>query len=92
MKTVLVLAASLVLAAAPAAAQEPPAPTASTPQQSAVAQMTPAPSIVVRQDEVRQRVAAMEAEREAAQVGSRNWWYTVAAVVVGITAVLLAID
>ncbi|HYW13892.1 MAG TPA: hypothetical protein VE871_18155 [Longimicrobium sp.] len=88
MKKILVLAAALALAAAPAAAQDAPM----VQQQSAVASTAPAPSIFVSQDEIRQRVAASEAEREGAQVGSQSWWYTVAAVAVGVIIALLLID
>jgi uncharacterized lipoprotein YajG len=92
MKKILVLAAALALAAAPAAAQESRSDAPVVQQQSAVASTAPAPSIFVSQDEIRQRVAASEAEREGAQVGSQSWWYTVAAVAVGVIIALLLID
>jgi curli biogenesis system outer membrane secretion channel CsgG len=92
MKKVLVLAAALALAATPAAAQQSAAPVASAQAQSAVVTTTQAPSIFVSQDEIRQRVAAAEAEREGAQLGSSNWWYTVAAIALGVVIALLLID
>jgi uncharacterized lipoprotein YajG len=92
MKKALVLAAALALAATPAAAQEARSPTAAVQAQSAVVSNAVSPSIWVSQDEIRQRVAAAEAEREGAQVGSSNWWYTVAAVALGVVIALLLID
>lgn len=92
MKKALVLAAALALAATPAAAQESAVSTAPVQHQSAVAVSAPAPSLFVSRDEIRQRVAANEAERAGAQVGSSNWWYTVAAVAVGVIIALLLID
>jgi hypothetical protein len=91
MKKALVLAAALALAAAPAAAQEAASPTASV-QQSAAASAAPAPSIFVSPDEIRQRVAAAEAEREGAQIGSTSWWYTVLAVALGVVIAVLLLD
>ncbi|HST57839.1 MAG TPA: hypothetical protein VLK84_04055 [Longimicrobium sp.] len=92
MKKVLVLAAALALSAAPAAAQEFQSDAPVVQQQSAVTTTALAPSIFVSQDEIRQRVAASESERESAQVGSQSWWYTVAAVAVGVIIALLLID
>ena len=43
-------------------------------------------------DEIRQRVAASEAEREGAQLGSSNWWYTVLAVALGVIIAALLLD
>ena len=93
MKKALVFAAALALAATPAAAQQSAVSAVSAQaQSSAVATATQAPSIFVSQDEIRQRVAVAEAEREGAQVGSSNWWYTVAAVALGVVIALLLID
>jgi hypothetical protein len=92
MKKALVFAAALALAATPAAAQEARSPAASVQAQSAVTTTVPSPSIFVSQDEIRQRVAAAEAEREGAQVGSSNWWYTVAAVALGVIIAFLLLD
>jgi hypothetical protein len=91
MKKALVLAAALALAATPVAAQESASPTAAV-QQSAVTSTAPAPSIFVSQDEIRQRVAAAEAEREGAQIGSTSWWYTVLAVALGVLIAMLLLD
>jgi hypothetical protein len=92
MKKVMVLAAALALAAAPAAAQEAASPADAVQAQASVTRTALAPSLYVSQDQIRQRVAASEAERENAQVGSSNWWYTVAAVAVGVVIALLLID
>ncbi|HEX6040949.1 hypothetical protein [Longimicrobium sp.] len=92
MKKALVLAAALALAVTPAAAQESAAPSASVQAQSAVVTTAQAPSIFVSRDEIRQRVAVAEAEREGAQIGSSNWWYTVAAIALGVVIALLLID
>lgn len=90
MKKALVFAAALALAAAPAAAQESASPAAAVQAQSAVT--TAAPSIFVSQDEIQQRVAVAEAEREGAQIGSTNWWYTVLAVALGVVIAFLLLD
>lgn len=92
MKKALVFAAALALAATPAAAQEAASPIAAMQPQSAVASTAPAPSIFVSQDEIRQRVAAAEAEREGAQIGSTSWWYTVLAVALGVLIAMLLLD
>lgn len=93
MKKLLVLAAALALAATPAAAQESQASAAaSVQQQSAVAVAAPAPSIFVSREEIQQRVAAAEAEREGAQIGSTSWWYTVFAVALGVVLAMLLLD
>lgn len=81
MKKLLALAAALVLAATPAAAQQG-APAQPVAQQAA---MQPGmPSLFVSQDEIRQKVAANEAALNGAQVGSQSWWYLVAAIAVGV--------
>jgi uncharacterized lipoprotein YajG len=83
MKKLLALAAALVLAATPAAAQQAAsAPAQPVAQQSAV--QPGMPSIFVSQDEIRQKVAANEAALNGAQVGSQSWWYLVAAIAVGV--------
>lgn len=88
MKKVLMFAAALVLAATPAAAQQSPAAA----QQSAVAGPVEAPLLFVSPDEIRQRVAASEAEREGGQIGSTSWWYTVLAVALGVVIAMLLLD
>ena len=85
MKKLLVLAAAALLSAAPAAAQQAAEAAAETaPTTTAPAAQTVAPSLLVTQDEIRQRVAAAEAQREGAQVGGANFWYMVAAIALGI--------
>ncbi|HEX8395515.1 MAG TPA: hypothetical protein VF665_24400 [Longimicrobium sp.] len=93
MKKFLVLAASLLLAATPAAAQQSvsdAAPTVAAPV------VTAAPAVEAQlfptRDEVRQRVAAAEARRAHAPMGSSDWWYTVAAVALGVIIALLLLD
>ncbi len=93
MKKLLVLAAAALLSAAPAAAQQATdAPAETAPTTSAPAAQTVAPSLFVSQDEIRQRVAAAEAQREGAQVGSSNFWYTVAAIALGIIIASLLLN
>jgi curli biogenesis system outer membrane secretion channel CsgG len=92
MKKLLVVAAALALAASPVAAQEAASPVDGVQAQSAVASGTASPSIFVSQDEIRQRVAAAEAEREGAQIGSTSWWYTVLAVALGVVIAVLLLD
>jgi uncharacterized lipoprotein YajG len=93
MKKLLVLAATALLSAVPAAAQQATdAPAETTPATTAPAAQTVAPSLFVSQDEIRQRVAAAEAEREGAQVGSTNFWYTVAAIALGIIIASLLLN
>ena len=92
MKKILVLAAALALAATPAAAQESRAPTASMRQQGATTSTVPAPSIFVSPDEIRQRVAAAEAEREGAQLERGHVWYYAAAIALGVLIALLLLD
>jgi outer membrane receptor for ferrienterochelin and colicin len=100
MKKLLVLAAAALLAAAPAAAQEaaesPSGDMAVVEQVAAPhqeTQQTPAPSIFVSREEIRQRVAAMEAERngESAQM-NQSFWYLVAAIALGVLVALLLVD
>jgi uncharacterized lipoprotein YajG len=90
MKKLLALAAALVLAATPAAAQQ----SASAPAQPAAQQAAVQPgmpSIFVSQDEIRQKVAANEAALGQAQVGSQSWWWLVAAVAVGVIIAALVL-
>ena len=100
MKKLLVLAAAALLAAAPAsaqqAAQSPNGDQAvieqvAAPQENA--QQAPAPSIFVSRQEIQQRVAAMEAERngESAQM-NQSFWYLVAAIALGVLVALLLVD
>jgi uncharacterized lipoprotein YajG len=91
MKKLLVLAAALALAATPAAAQQSASTANAVQAQSAVVSTAAAPSIFVSQDEIRQRVAAAEAERGNAQMNS-NFWYTVAAVALGVIIAFLLLD
>lgn len=93
MKKLLVLAAAALLSAAPAAAQQTmDAPAETTPATTAPAAQTVAPSLFVSQDEIRQRVAAAEAQREGAQIGSSNFWYMVAAIALGIIIASLLLN
>lgn len=93
MKKFLVLAASLMLAASPAAAQQSvsdAAPVVSAPVTASAASVDA--QLFPTRDEVRQRVAATEATHAGDPVGSRGWWYTVAAVAVGVIIALLLLD
>ena len=83
MRKLLALAAALMLAATPAAAQQSAnAETQPVARQSAV--QPGMPSIFVSPDEIRQRVAANEAALAEAQPQSTNWWWLVAAIAVGV--------
>lgn len=82
MKKLLAMAAALVLAATPAAAQQSASAVQPVAQQQAV--QPGMPSIFVSQDEIRQKVAANEEALSGAQVGSQSWWYLVAAIAVGV--------
>ena len=95
MRKVLYTAAALLLCAAPVRAQQmlatttDPAPQA---QQVSEPRAERTPSLYPTTDEVRRQVAASEARRgDTAPLGSRDWWYLVAAVAVGviIAAILL---
>jgi hypothetical protein len=88
MRKLLAMAAALVLAATPAAAQQ----SANVQAQPAVQQTVVQPgmpSIFVSRDEIRQRVAANEAAFAGAQVGSQQWWWLVAAIAVGVVIAAL---
>ena len=99
MKKLLVLAAAALLAAVPATAQQVESPSgdqAVTEQVAGVqqqAQQAAAPSIFVSRQEIQQRVAAMEAERngESAQM-NQSFWYLVAAIALGVLVALLLAD
>jgi uncharacterized lipoprotein YajG len=97
MKKLLVLAAALLLAA-PAAAQQAQAPDDQpvieqvVVEQQDAQQQAATPSIFVSRQEIAQRVATMEAERNGAQVGSGNFLYMVAAIALGVLIALLLLD
>jgi hypothetical protein len=95
MRKVLITAAALLLCAAPVRAQQAlattvdPAPAAT---QADEQQAPRTPSLYPTTDEVRRQVSAAEAKRNGtAPLGSRDWWYLVAAIAVGviIAAILL---
>lgn len=96
MKKYLVLAASLMLAASPAAAQQSTSDAPAVVTAPAAAAVTTAPSAEAQlfptRDEVRQRVAEAEAKHARAPMGSQDWWYTVAAVALGVIIALLLLD
>lgn len=104
MRKVLVVCAALVLCAGPAMAQQQaqaelraPAGTAvasaPAPQADAPQPQKPAPSLYVSTDEVRRQVQAAEERRSAeAQVGSHNFLWIVAAIVVGVIIAALILD
>ncbi|HEX5725881.1 MAG TPA: hypothetical protein VFX98_10480 [Longimicrobiaceae bacterium] len=108
MRKVLILAAALVLSAGQAAAQQPASngvnetgksavvlPAATLPAAQPGVPAQPAPSFHLSRDEVREQVRVAEQQRatsDAAQVGSRNWWYLVAAIAVGVIVALLILD
>ena len=99
MKKPLLLAAALLLAATPAVAQqstESPAgdqPAVTQPSTSTyAAPQALAPSLFVSREEIQARVAAAEAEREGAQIGSQSFWYLVAAVALGVLIAILLAD
>jgi hypothetical protein len=104
MRKVLIPFAALVLCAGPALAQQQsqdlarapsiaaaaPAP---APQADAPQPQKPAPSLHVSTDEIRRQVQAAEEKRSAeAQVGSHNFLYVVAAVVLGVIIAALILD
>lgn len=87
---------ALLLCAAPLAAQEqsaaaaPPAPASAQPAEPAPgaqpATEAPKPTLEVTREEWRQTFREQDAREERAQagVGSRGWWYLVAAIAVGV--------
>ena len=104
MRKVLVVCAALALCAGPALAQQQsqdlaPAPAAAAaptpaPQADAPQPRKPAPSLYVSTDEVRRQVqaAAADERKSEAQVGSQNFLYIVAAIVVGVIIAALILD
>lgn len=98
MKKLLVLAAAALLAAAPAAAQQAaPAGDQAVAEQVATPQETQqqapvTPSIYVSREEIQQRVAAMEAERNGTAQMNQSFWYLVAAIALGVLIALLLAD
>jgi len=103
MRKVLIVCAALALCAGPALAQQrsqdlAPAPAAaaapaSAPQADAPQPQKPAPSLFVSTDEIRRQVQAAEEQRKAgAQVGSQNFLWVVAAIVVGVIIAALILD
>ncbi len=99
MKKLLVLAAAALLAAAPAAAQQVESPAGDQPsvQQVATAQedaqqQAATPSIFVSREQIQQRVAAMEAERNESAQMNQSFWYLVAAIALGVLVALLLAD
>lgn len=102
MRKVLVAFAALVLCAAPAVAQE----TADAPAQVAAVKAAPAPapaqadvqkeqpaapSLAISSEDVKERVRVIEEQRTEAQM-SQSFWYTVAAVAIGVIIALLLLD
>lgn len=84
MNKLLVAAAALLVAAAPATAQqavEAPGPQQNTQQPAAE---TRTPTVHVTRAEVKQAVQANEERLNRAQVTSTNWWWLVAAIAVGV--------
>lgn len=105
MRKMLIVCAALALCAGPALAQQQlqdragaaagAAVTSSpAPQASPAEQRQPAPSLYVSMDEVRRQVQAAEEERNGtrAQVGSQNFLYLVAAIIVGVIVAALILD
>ena len=94
MRKLLVLAAGLVLAATPAAAQQAaPSPSRDAPAvQHTTSLPTLDPSLYASRAEVREAVAANEAALGETQMGSSSWWGLVLAVALGVVIALLLID
>jgi len=99
MRKMLIPVAALVLCAAPAAAQqsaavapEPAAPAA--PVQAEKQQAPRAPALYPTTDEVRQQVRANEERlgHQQAPLGSKDWWYLVAAVAIGVIIAVLLVS
>jgi hypothetical protein len=93
MRKVLLTAAALVLCAAPVRAQQAlsaNSDAAPATQQMAEPSAARTPSLYPSTEQVRRDVATAESKR-VAPLGSRDWWYLVAAVAVGviIAAILL---
>jgi hypothetical protein len=95
MRKVFIPVAALVLCAAPARAQQAltDAQQAAPAAPSQAAEPARAPALYPTTDQVKADVKANEhrLHRDASSIGSKDWWYVVAAVAVGviIAAVLL---
>jgi hypothetical protein len=95
MRKVLIPVAALVLCAAPVRAQQAltDAQQPATPAAAETPQPAHAPALYPTTDQVKADVRANEhrLHRDASPIGSKDWWYVVAAVAVGviIAAVLL---
>ena len=86
MRKVLITAAALLFCAAPAAAQQTltQAEQQAAPAREAAA--TPEPSLFPTTDQVKQDVRANEERigQTQAPLGSKDWWYLVAAIAIGV--------
>ena len=104
MRKVLVTFAALVLCAAPVYAQQGAEPAAAAEQSDVVKAAAPAPAaqpaeqnetrtptLAVSRDEIRARIAADEPQASE-QMGGQGFWWTVAAVAIGVIVALLLID
>lgn len=93
MRKVLIAAAALTLCAAPAKAQQALAAADAAPAAAVQAPQAAAPALFPTTDQVKQDVRTTETRNGHARapLGSRDWWYVVAAVAVGviIAAILL---
>ena len=93
MRKMLIPVAALVLCAAPLRAQQAATQPEPAPAAQAEEQPTPKAALYPTTDEVRQQVRANEARLgpQQAPLGSKDWWYLVAAIAIGviIAAVLL---
>ena len=101
MRKMLIPVAALVLCAAPAAAQqsaavvpEPVAAAPAAPVQAEKQQAPRAPALYPTTDEVRQQVRANEERlgHQQAPLGSKDWWYLVAAVAIGVIIAVLLVS
>jgi hypothetical protein len=103
MRKVFVPFAALLLCAAPVYAQQgaDAQPVAVEQAEAVQAAEVPAaqpaearaPSLAVSREEIRQRVAAIEEQRESKdQMGGQGFWWTVAAVAIGVIVALLLIE
>jgi hypothetical protein len=86
MRKVLIAAGALLFCATPAAAQEKLAQADQQPAPVREAAAAPEPAFFPTTDQVKQDVRANEDRigQEQAQIGSKSWWYLVAAVAVGV--------
>jgi len=104
MRKMLIPVAALLLCAAPAAAQQAIAPAvepaavaaqpAPAPAQAEKQQAPRAPALYPTTDEVRQQVRANEERlgHQQAPIGTKDWWYLVAAVAIGVIIAVLLVD